>query len=209
MQVRLTLLRCCLFLIGFSISPCLADSLSYIELTRSSAPAPQQWNSNAIAVCGFRLGITKDEMFSIAKKHGLQTSDRSTQALAGVTNRCDSDVCTVEDEHRRYIGLDLHFDNNGKVDRLTISTSLDGTPDILNANISRQFRGELRKFFLDYSDELRLRLFGREDQTRERKDGPYRYVDYEYSREGIRLHAGFYRNDSKPFELSMAFLRSR
>lgn len=188
-----------LFVICCSLTISVNAGQRVIELTESSLPPLGQWTSAQLAVFGFELGMTRAEVFSTAQRQELRFKDNSDLRKA----TCEDDWCDLVNRQGWYKGVDVHFDQHGKVDRIRISVNTAGDADVLKGVVARSLRGGLGELFQHYSSELRLRLFGREDEQKVRKNLRAIYRDYTYRHLGIELHERWWDKDDQPDDLDL------
>jgi hypothetical protein len=188
-----------LFVICCSLTISVNAGQRVIELTESSLPPQGQWTSAQLAVSGFRLGMTRPEVLSTAQHQELRVKD--DRDLRKVT--CEDDWCALFSRQGLYKGVNLHFDQQGNLDRIRISVNTAGDADVLKGVVARSLRGGLGELFQHYSPALRLRLFGREDEQKVRTEPHYTYRDYAYRHLGIAIHEEWWDKDDQPVDLDL------
>jgi hypothetical protein len=152
----------CAFLLLMLMVGCADLPAQTLDITHVDLFRVRGWTSTRVSVEGLRLGMSLEQAQAVLSARGLSLYDYLNRP-----NRCgaSSHACDVS--------------RNGLTDGTIISVELDanghivmillGIPDdpaTLPETIAGRFKGMTRRFFFDYSDELRVRLLGPPDRVK-------------------------------------------
>jgi hypothetical protein len=158
------------------------------EMTQADVFSRNNWNSAQIQIWGIYLGMSRIEASAAAEGRGLRLAQNQYQPTPCGT----AEECSVYDSRGNYAAYVLRF---GKLDRV-IEMAIYRVPEyaeaaVKKAAVTRQFKGQTFQFFnTDYSDQLRLKLFGA-DAMKEFVSGGFgdkvKDTKYVYLRKGIAV----------------------
>lgn len=144
------------------------------ELTEVDAFASRDWNAQDIRILGFFLGMTKAKADETARKQDLLLNCLN---WCGVCNK-QKTLCS---------GIGLHFDNDGHIDAISVGRPLqEASPALRKFSVTQRFKGKTHLFFHNYSNTLRIKLFGPESDRNE--DKAMRTTTYFYPQRGVEIH---------------------
>jgi len=136
-----------------------------LDIARVDLFSLKGWNSRQVSVIGLQLGMTLKEAKDALSERGLKLYDMADRTACGPT----SGFCNVSKEATQG-GADVtvQFGKRGRISMIDV-----GSPSINPMGYHRNparitansFKGETRRFFFHYSDELRLKLLGRPDRV--------------------------------------------
>ena len=179
----------------------------------SGSVQPVWLGEKHIAVDEFALGISTAQAFEIAKAKNLTlTSDQPPRKVRGTKVPCRQGWCSVSQVDGNWIGVGLLFDAD-RLTKIKVSVPDDADSDVKKANIAQEFKGLTYRFFNNYSESLRNRIFGHA----EGKETPVKvgdqisalaFVEYNYPKLGIVVHTTIDKRDHppKPFDLEVEFV---
>ncbi len=205
-------------LCGFGITVAVAQ-VSYagrkIELTKEDTFSIPQWERGGIAVDGFQLGMTRAQAFANARTQNLTLRSKlPPRTVAEAKKSCDSDSCAVSRIGGPWIGLDLFF-REDRIVRIGVSVPTDADLEVKAANISRRFHGLTFRFFNDYSEALRHKLFGSGKRTESLipngTESNLVQITNEYPKLGLVIRSTIDRQDqaARPFDLEVDYTFAR
>ena len=166
--------------------PSLAAGNERLELTQKDLFEATNWDSTRVDVLGFHLGMTRQEAHENAKRSGLRLVVPDVRGVA----ICSGEKCELCDAKSVCPGIMLDFDHEGKVVGIDILRIEDAAPVVQKAAIINRFKGKTKLLFSHYSNDLRLRLIGREESRQLPSDQNPLYqgmVTYKYPRLGLNL----------------------
>ena len=161
--------------------------LKRIEITEKDLFASPNWDGNNVDVLGFRLAMTRPEANANAKRHNLLLVDPDLRNLA----ECSKNECEVCNSRSICPGITLAFGAEDEINRIDITRiPSDAATAVKKVAVDRQFKGDTYLFFHQYSNDLRLRLFGPEGsrEVLSKKNPSYQgKVRYEYPLRGLTI----------------------
>lgn len=178
-----------------------------VELTQVDLFGLLDWQHKRVAVDGFTLGITLEQAFEIAKARNLRIiSSMPPRTVGDVGGSCRGGSCSVYEVDGPFIGVGFFFETR-HLTKITVSYSVDMDPEGQRANIRQDFKGLTRRFFTDYSENLRNKVLGPaegvSDTTRPKDSGSFRYIEYDYRDSGVLVHV-IVTKDPTPDTLDLA-----
>lgn len=184
-----------------------------VELTKVDLFSLLDWKQREVTVDGFFLGMTRDQVFEVARTNKLRLrSDRPPRMAWQAKLPCREKSCSVLQVNGNWIGINLFFEEDRLV-KMKVSVPVDAAPEVKQANIARKFKGRTYQFFNGYSDDLRVRLFGSAEGAETpvkagAKVSTLTYIAYEYLHSGVIVHVTIDKKEhpSKPFDLEVDFV---
>lgn len=151
---------CCLTILGpdccVPAQSVPARSLKVLEFTEVDVFANPTWTSTKVSVAGIRLGMTYEEANRQADLHSYQL----TALVPPWDQPCKAPFdCDLTDKGK-IVGGELHFGDDRRVASIRIQRMRNGRSSSDPRSLQRQLKGETYQFFNNYSDNLRIRLFG-------------------------------------------------
>lgn len=134
-----------------------ASPIHRLEMTEVDVFAKSDWTSEDITILGFGVGMSRLDAKEKAQKQGL---------ILDCVDYCD--VCNRSKTLCKGIGL--YFDKDDHVRSVfVVRPIIEASPTLRKFSVTQQLKGKTYQFFHEYSNELRLKLFGsearREDET--------------------------------------------
>lgn len=169
-----------------------------LEMTRVDLFSEANWTSEEIKILGFHLGMSRADAEENARSHGL-------------TLRCLKycDVCDTKDVLCK--GMGFHFGADDSVESIYVFRPLqEASQKLRKFSVTQEFKGQTFRIFHSYSDDLRLRLFGRE--SRREEEPVTRTTKYFYSKRGVELEVAFSPNKTvseTEADLTITFARGQ
>lgn len=140
------------------------QSVERIELTKRDLFEFKHWDSTRIDVLGFHLGMTRHEANLNASRNGFRLAIFDLRG----SETCSGDKCEVCDAKAVCPGIVLDFAGEQVVGLRIIRIAEYADPEVRRAAITNRFKGQTKLLFDNYSNGLRMKLFGTED----RREGP-------------------------------------
>ena len=189
------------------------DTKQRVELTKVDLFSLPDWKQQEVAVEGFFLGMTREQVFEIARTNKLRLrSDRPPRMIRQAKLPCREKSCSVLQINGNWIGINLFFEEDRLV-KMKASVPVDAAPEVKQANIARKFKGRTYQFFNSYSDDLRVQLFGPAEGVETpvkvgTKVSTLTYIAYEYLHSGVIIHVTIDKKEhpAKPFDLEVDFV---
>ena len=164
-----------------------------LEITQVDLFSLKDWNSTQISVYGLRLGMTLEQTTTALSEKRLNLYDTADRTACGPTSR----VCYVSKEATQD-GTDVtvQFGKGDEIDMIDIGSPWINpmghhrNPANVTAN---SFKGETRRFFFHYSDELRLKFLGAPDSVaKSPTTNAIQAQRYTYDRLGLVVYTNRY-----------------
>jgi hypothetical protein len=140
-----------------SVCAVLNQPKEVLDITSTDIFSLNSWESSQVTVLGFKLGMARGDATRLAGRSGFKLLN-SAPPKAG--QECNQDLCSIYAEGRA-TSVHLIFGQGERVKeiRMDLYVAEAGGP----MWIAQQLKGESKELAVQYSDELRLKLLGRED----------------------------------------------
>ena len=169
-----------------------------LEMTQDDVFSEANWTSEEIKILGFQLGMSRADAEENARSHGL-------------TLRCLKycDVCDTKNVLCKGIGFFFAADDS--IESIFVFRPLqEASEKLRNFSVTQEFKGQTFRIFHSYSNDLRLRLFGRE--SRKEEELVTQTTKYFYSERGVELEVALSPNKSvseTEADLTITFARGQ
>jgi hypothetical protein len=171
-----------------------------IELT-AGEPTGSKWSSLDVSVLGFWLGQARKEAFATARNHSGELWDHSSAKLQRIGD-CSIASCRLV-VLQIYGGAKLDFDAAGLLSGIRI----DSSPSLSSAvNAARQVKGTPGELLSNYSNSLRLELFGKAERTVDDPPIDENFITYFYDSRGISIRVQRATDQKGPYGPPLIYL---
>jgi hypothetical protein len=155
-----------------------------LEMTEIDVFAKSDWNSEDVTILGFGLGMSRHDAGEKARKQGL---------ILDCVDYCD--VCNGQKTLCKGIGL--YFDKDNHVRSIFVVRPIaEASTTLRKFSVTEQFKGKTYQIFHQYSNALRLKLFGSE--ARREDDNSRGITKYFYPTQGLDVDVNLSPNKSVP-----------
>jgi hypothetical protein len=153
-----------------------------LEMTEIDVFAKSNWNSEDVTILGFGLGMSRHDAEEKARKQGL---------MLDCVDYCD--VCNGQKTLCKGIGL--YFDKDNYVRSIFVVRPIaEASTTLRKFSVTEQFKGKAYQIFHQYSNALRLKLFGSE--ARREDDNSRGITKYFYPAQGLDVDVNLSLNKS-------------
>ncbi len=192
-----------------------------LEMTQVDLFGMKGWDSRQVSVLGFRLGMGRRDALLTAQQDEMRLDDDHGQGCL------TAKTCSVIEEGK-FNGIDLYFGESDIVEKIGIEIRFRNvSKEERSASVSNRFTGATHRFVESYSDNLRIRTFGRTDAIRAGKMNTPGWVrgtstgfpsspaqfEYLYSSLGLILHVDLhdptFGTDPTVDRLTIEFVRPK
>lgn len=167
-----------------------------LEMTEVDVFAASNWVSDDVTILGFRLGMSRLDAKENARKQGL---------VLDCADYCD--VCNRQNTLCKGVGL--RFGQDDHVQSIFVVRPIaEASKTLRKFSVTQQFKGQTYQLFHNYSNPLRLKLFGSE--SRREEDSVRGIVKYFYPTRGVDLDVNLSPNKNVPeseADLIISFVR--
>jgi hypothetical protein len=128
-----------------------------LEFSKADVFAKNNWDSRQVSVLGIKLGMSRSEAVSVAQNSGFESPQCGIHKPGQTVTE---DLCSIfKNGHATFVDLIFRDDHVTEI-RMQLFVTDAGGP----LWIAKSMVGSTRQLATEYSDALRTRLLGREEE---------------------------------------------